>query len=174
MIAAVDSSWHPPPKIHFWICNLQIGAGGVWLIVWFFHYWLRAKNNKWQKDGGGDQQLIRTDPQLLLLSTPVNIFDYMNMLGLDKKVKSCHFAIIICSRAQKVNKESNRGAEQEIDLTPSTDLFSSLPRVSSIAWEPIRASGLVASGFVDFRSAEIENWAQNVRIIKSKKFYVAP
>ena len=80
----------------------------------------KQKHNKWREGGAGEQQLIRADSQLLLLSNPVTILNYMNGLrSWIRKVKFRLFAIIIrlIVSKQQVIKKSKRGAEKETDLT---------------------------------------------------------
>ena len=72
-------------------------------------------DQKPQKDGTGDQQSIRADPQPLLLSITVNIFDYLNMLELDKKSEFLSFRRhhSYNFEMQQVNKKIERGAEKK-------------------------------------------------------------
>ena len=88
---------------------------------------LDAKHNKWSNGGAGEQQLIKTDSQLCLLSTSVNILHYLKMLKLDKKSEFLSFRRhhSYNFEMQQVNKKIKRGAEKNrSDSLPLSPLHS--------------------------------------------------
>ena len=56
--------------------------------------------------------MIRADSQLLLLSTLVNIFNYLNMLELEKKSELLSFFYSFNCVAQQAIKKARRGAKE--------------------------------------------------------------